>query len=603
MTQHPKPQTTPLSTRTLLLGIWGHLSRRRRIQLGALLLVILASGVAEVFSLAAVLPFLAVLTNPQRLWQVPVVQGLAGAVGIQGASGLLLPATVLFGTAAVLAAAVRLTNLWLNGRLAAAIGSDLSCEAYRRTLHQPYSVHVQRNSSGVITATTTQVIQTVGVLNTILQLITASIVVLGLLAALLVADWQVAFTAAAVFGSAYGLLVVTTRRRLATNSAVMAQASQQQLKALQEGLGAIRDVLLDGSQAAYLEIYRQADRPLRLKQAQSSFLSAFPRYGLEALGLLLIAVLALLLSWQRDSTATVIPLLGTLALGAQRLLPALQLVYSSWAVIRANGAAVAKVLEMLDQPIPETVLNGSQGPLRLKEALRLQQLSFRYSDEGPWVLNGIDLEIQRGERVGIIGSSGSGKSTLLDLLMGLLEPTAGQILVDVQDLHDPEHPERLMAWRSTIAHVPQSIYLADSSIAENIAFGLPKDQIDRARVREAAEHAQIAGFIESSPEGYDSFVGEQGIWMSGGQRQRIGIARALYKQAQVLVFDEATSALDNETEAAVMEAIEGLSRDLTVIMIAHRLSTIARCDRVIELGHGTVQRNIQPAALDQVAPA
>jgi ATP-binding cassette subfamily B protein len=278
-------------------------------------------------------------------------------------------------------------------------------------------------------------------------------------------------------------------------------------------------------------------------------------------------------------------------------------VYSSWAVIRANGAAVAKVLEMLDQPIPETVLNGSQGPLRLKEALRLQQLSFRYSDEGPWVLNGIDLEIQRGERVGIIGSSGSGKSTLLDLLMGLLEPTAGQILVDVQDLHDPEHPERLMAWRSTIAHVPQSIYLADSSIAENIAFGLPKDQIDRARVREAAEHAQIAGFIESSPEGYDSFVGEQGIWMSGGQRQRIGIARALYKQAQVLVFDEATSALDNETEAAVMEAIEGLSRDLTVIMIAHRLSTIARCDRVIELGHGTVQRNIQPAALDQVAPA
>jgi ABC-type multidrug transport system fused ATPase/permease subunit len=603
MTQHPKPQTTPLSTRTLLLGIWGHLSRRRRIQLGALLLVILASGVAEVFSLAAVLPFLAVLTNPQRLWQVPVVQGLAGAVGIQGASGLLLPATVLFGTAAVLAAAVRLTNLWLNGRLAAAIGSDMSCEAYRRTLHQPYSVHVQRNSSGVITATTTHVIQTVGVLNTILQLTTASVVALGLLAALLVADWHVAFTAAAVFGSAYGLLVVTTRRRLAANSAVMAQASQQQLKALQEGLGAIRDVLLDGSQAAYLEIYRQADRPLRLKQAQSSFLSAFPRYGLEALGLLLIAVLALLLSWQRDSSATVIPLLGTLALGAQRLLPALQQVYSSWAVIRANRAAVAKVLDMLDQPIPETALKGSQGPLRLKEALRLQQLSFRYSDEGPWVLNGIDLEIQRGERVGIIGSTGSGKSTLLDLLMGLLEPMAGQILVDGQDLHDPEQPERLMAWRSTIAHVPQSIYLADSSIAENIAFGLPRDQIDRARVREAAEQAQIAGFIESSPEGYDSFVGEQGIRMSGGQRQRIGIARALYKQAQVLVFDEATSALDNETEAAVMEAIEGLSRDLTVIMIAHRLSTLSRCDRVIELANGMVERIVQPAHLDHVAPA
>jgi ATP-binding cassette subfamily B protein len=225
----------------------------------------------------------------------------------------------------------------------------------------------------------------------------------------------------------------------------------------------------------------------------------------------------------------------------------------------------------------------------------LQQLSFRFSDDGPSVLNQIDVEIHRGERIGIIGSTGSGKSTFVDLLMGLLKPTAGKILLDGKDLHAVDHPELLMAWRSSIAHVPQSIYLADGSIAENIAFGLQKDQIDMAMVQQAAEQAQIAAFIESSTEGYNSFVGERGIRLSGGQRQRIGIARALYKQAQVLVLDEATSALDTATEHTVMEAIESLSKQLTIVMVAHRLTTVQRCNRIIRLDHGCIAQDGQPA--------
>jgi ATP-binding cassette subfamily B protein len=231
------------------------------------------------------------------------------------------------------------------------------------------------------------------------------------------------------------------------------------------------------------------------------------------------------------------------------------------------------------------------------EALRLERLRFRYGSQTPWVLAGIDLEIRRGERIGLIGSTGSGKSTLVDLLMGLLTPTEGRILLDGVDLYDSCNPEHLVAWRAVIAHVPQSIFLADSSIAENIAFGIPKGLIDLERVQQAAQQAQIAGFIESSPEGYDTFVGERGIQLSGGQRQRIGIARALYRKASVIVLDEATSALDAATEDAVMEAIEGLSRQLTVVMIAHRMSTVARCDRVIRLQHGCIAAEGPPRLL------
>ena len=576
----------PPSTRTLLLGIWGHISRRRRIQLCLLLCVMLASGGAELVSLGSVLPFLAVLSDPERLWQHPLVQALASRAGLSQSSELLLPATLAFAMAAVLTALIRLANLWLNGRLAAAVGSDLSCEAYRRTLYQPYGVHLQRNSAAVITATTTQISRTVSALTSLLQLITAAVVTLGLLAGLLLIDWAVALGAAVLFGSLYGLLAITTRKELRRNSQRIAAAARQQIKALQEGLGAIRDVLLDGSQRTYVDVYRQADWPQRQLQAKNVFLSVFPRYAVEAIGLVAIALLGWLLLMQQGSGVDVIPLLGALALGAQRLLPALQQMYHNWSGVKSCIADLAGVLEMLNQPLP-TQVNVAE-PLPLREGIRLQGVHFRYGPEQPEVLQGLDLEIRRGERIGLIGITGSGKSTTVDLLMGLLAPTAGKVLVDGVDLHDPAHPQRLAAWRAAIAHVPQSIYLADSSIAENIAFGVPRQQIDLARVKQAAVQAQIASFIEGSDQGYQSFVGERGIRLSGGQRQRIGIARALYKQARVLVFDEATSSLDTSTEEAVMAAVEGLSKELTIVLIAHRLSTLKRCDRILKLERGIV---------------
>jgi ATP-binding cassette subfamily B protein len=285
--------------------------------------------------------------------------------------------------------------------------------------------------------------------------------------------------------------------------------------------------------------------------------------------------------------------LGALALGAQRLLPALQQVYGAWATIAGSHASFEDTVELLDQPLPPDAMVPRPAPLPFREEIRFDNVRFRYAGDGPWVIDHLNLVIPKGARVGLVGGTGSGKSTTLDLLMGLLPPTEGSIAIDGLALGG----SAVRAWQACIAHVPQSIFLADTTLLQNIAFGTPPDAIDSERVRLAAQRAQIFEFIDSTPQGFETLVGERGVRLSGGQRQRIGIARALYKEASVLVLDEATSALDNSTERSVMDAIDGLSRDLTVIMIAHRLSTVRRCDTIVELEHGRV---VAQAPYDQL---
>lgn len=581
------------STRQLLLGITNHLSVRRKFQLLGLLLVALAAALTELLALGSVLPFLAVLSEPEVISQWPWIQQFVLMTGWSSPSQLLVAAAGFFAAAAVLAGAVRSITLWSGGRLSAAIGSDLSSEVYRRTLFQPYSVHVNRNSSVVINAVINQSNRSVGAIHSALTMLTAGFIVVSLLVGFFLIDWSVALSAALLFGIAYFVIATFSRRELARNSQEITFAGARTLKALQEGLGAIRDVLLDGTQTLYLEVYKSADRPQRKLRARNDFLIAFPRFALEALGLLAIAFLAVTLVLSKGSGSAAIPFLGAFAMGAQRLLPAMQQVYGGWSALKGSTADLCGVLQMLEQPLPQC--HQALKPLSLKNGIELQDISFAYGEESPLIIKQLSLNIEVGQRIGLIGATGSGKSTAADLLMGLLEPSRGSILLDGLELHDPSRPDRLLSWRSAIAHVPQSIYLADSSVAENIAFGFPKDQIDYERVRMAAQRAQIAGFVETLPGAYGSFVGERGIQLSGGQRQRLGIARALYKHSQVLILDEATSALDHETELAVMSAIDSLDYKPTIVMIAHRLTTVAKCDRVIRLDSGVVVADGPPS--------
>jgi ABC-type multidrug transport system fused ATPase/permease subunit len=568
----------------LLIGIWNHLSRRRQWQFGLLTGLMLLSAFTEVISLGAVLPFLGVLISPELVFNHPIVLEVAQSWSITSAEQLVFPLTLAFASAAFLAGAIRMLLLWASIRLANASGADLSIEVYRRTLYQSYQVHVARNSSEVISSITNKVDSAVNVLQNLLTLISSTVLLVAIICALIAINPVVASLAAICFGASYGLITWLSRSLLRRNSQRIAYEQTQVVKALQEGLGGIRDVLLDGTQPVYCDIYRKADLPLRRAGGNNSFIGQCPRYVMEALGIALIAALAYGLSRQAGGIATALPVLGALALGAQRLLPAMQMTYSAWSIIAGSYASLANIIELLDQPLPPEMSQPVPAPLPFMNTIHFEAVRFRYHREGPWVLNGLDLTIPKGARVGFVGSTGSGKSTTLDLLMGLLIPAEGELKVDGQPLSG----KSLRAWQLTIAHVPQSIYLADATLSENIAFGVPSDSIDFERVRQAARHAQIADFIESRPDGYRAYVGERGIRLSGGQRQRIGIARALYKQASVLVFDEATSALDNATEQSVMDAIEGLNRSFTIMLIAHRLTTVRRCDVIVELEHGRV---------------
>jgi ATP-binding cassette subfamily B protein len=388
-----------------------------------------------------------------------------------------------------------------------------------------------------------------------------------------------------------------SKRLLIRNSALQSRLQQALIKALQEGLGAIRDVLLDGSQAFYVGLYQKSDRRLWRILATNNLVSIVPRYVMEAIGLLIIATLAYSVAKQPGGLVDAIPALGAFALGAQRLLPVLQQIYSGVAAIRSHKSALEGVLGLLAQPLPRTSRTHGPRVLSLREGVRLHAVSFRYFLAGPVILDDIMLEIKRGARVGIVGATGSGKSTLLDILMGLLPPSSGTVLIDGAPLYNMEGTDLAQDWRAMIAHVPQSIFLADVSIAENIALGVPRNLINKDRLIVAASQACVDEFVQKMPLGYETLVGERGVRLSGGQRQRLGIARALYKQAAFIVFDEATSALDGETETEVMAAINNLSSDLTLVIVAHRRSTLKNCDQIIEVKNGRIEQLGSYAAL------
>jgi len=575
------------SVSSLAKRLWIHLSKRRRLQLGGLLCLMVIASLSEVVSIGAVIPFLGVLTSPDWLFAHSNAQPFIHFFGFTESGQLLRPLAVLFAGAAIFSGSVRLLLHWMQTRLGQAIGADFSISIYRRTLFQPYEAHLLRNTSAVIAGVT---IKAEGLVNHLVLplfvLISSAMMLATILLGLVVVQPTLTVGAFVIFGSIYALSIGLTRNQLSRDSELIASEQTLLIKSLQEALGGIRDVLIDGAQDFYCRLYENADRRLRRAQARVSITGISPRFVVEGLGLALIAGVAYSLSGHTQQFATAMPVMGALALGAQRMLPVLQMAYVNWTSIRGGQGNVRDALDLLEQRLPDHANLSMSVSLPFRTQICLHQIGFRYSGKESFVLRGLSLRIDKGSRVGFIGTTGSGKSTLLDLIMGLLTSTEGSLNVDGQAISS----ENCRSWQRHIAHVPQHIFLADASIAENIAFGVPLEKIDYERVRKAAQHARIAHTIETWEKQYNTAVGERGVRLSGGQRQRIGIARALYKQVDVLILDEATSALDNDTEREVMESIETYGENLTMLIVAHRLSTLKNCTHIVELDRGTIRR-------------
>ncbi len=580
----PRAERSSPTLRTTAVTLFGVMAGRRRLQLALTIVLMFIGAFAELVTIGAVLPLLALATDPRSLGNIAPVRAAFQFVGADLTGNLIVPVAVLLAVAAIISAVVRLVLTWMIQKLVYGVEYDITMGAFGRLIRQPYENHVKQNSSDALSAIEKIYLVAIGIVSPLVTAVTSAGMAMFIIIFLFAIDPLTAAIASTTIGLLYVGISLVSRKLLMMISKRGAAARTQRMKLLQESLGGIRDIILDHSQPVFEHKLAGFADEMRRLQILSNFVANSPRFVVEGAGIILVAMLSIYFSQQPGGVLEALPVLGALALGAQRLLPLIQAVYLGWASYSVHAHVLQDVLNLLRTPVrPAHLLPKGEDIRPFGTAIELRAVSFTYASE-ELALKDINLTIRKGERVGLIGRTGSGKRTLVDLLMGLLRPTRGQMLLSGEPMDD----RNIGNWRAQIAHVPQSIFLSDDTIAANIAFGYHANEVDLERVREAARGADVLSFLEQLPDGLMTKVGERGIRLSGGQRQRIGIARALYKQATVLILDEATSALDDATEAAVMKSLEGLDRQLTVIVIAHRLSTVAICDTIYRLEAGRI---------------
>ncbi len=572
----------------IIEGIWNNIGPRRRYQSLILLFLMILGGIAELLSVSALLPFLTVIAEPGKIYSFSFLAKLLNQLNINSDEKLLTFVLIIFCLFVVFSATLRGLNIFIGTRLIAKISHELSCDVFKRSIYKSYEQHLKSNSSQLITSFTNYILCCVEILYAFLQILTAFTIGTSIIFLLFFIDWKIAISLFLLFGLIYLRLSLFVKSKLTKLSKVIAVQSQRQVSVLQESFSGIRDIILNLRQPYYLNLYKQIDWPIRDGAAKSQIYAVFPKYCIESLSLILIAFLAFFISISETNKIGVIPLVGTFALSAQKIIPSMQQIYASWVGMKQWSSGAGQIIKILDEKFDTPKINYKLKKYNFKNSIEFKNVDFAYSERTPHILKNFNLQIKKGQHIGIIGSTGSGKTTFIDILMGILPPNKGYVLIDGKRIYNSSEKDFLNSWRLNISHVPQNIYLIDGSIADNIAFGIKQKDIDFRKVKKAANSAKISDFIDSTEEGYSTYVGERGIQLSGGQCQRIAIARALYKGSDVLILDEATSALDNKTEKELMLEINKLSRRYTIISVAHRYSTIKNFDRVIKLENGKV---------------
>jgi ABC-type multidrug transport system fused ATPase/permease subunit len=549
------------------------------------LVLVVFMALLETAGVASILPFMAVLGNPSVVETQPVLSALYTMLNFESVDRFLMALGIAVFGVIILSAGFRIFTTYVMNRFIMMRRHTLAERLLETYLRQPYAFFLDRHNSDLVKSILSEADQVVvSVFQPGFRVIAYSVVTLALVALLFIINPWLALGAGAIIGGMYTLIFLVVRGLLDRIGRDRIAANRERFVTAGEALGGIKDIKLLGREYAYLSRFQPASIRFGRHHATTATLAEIPKYLIEAMGIGAILLLTLVLMATTDGVGAVLPILGVYVFAGYKLIPAAQKIYEGVARLQFGMPAVEELcadlrhrstLSEIHHPTRQTL-----NPLR---DIRLDGLSFTYSNAAKPALHDINLTIPVGGAVGLVGGTGAGKTTLVDIILGLLRPTEGAILVDGV----PVTGANLRNWQNALGYVPQGIFLTDTSVMENIALGTQPDDIDREAVARCARLAQAHDFImHELPRQYETLVGERGVRLSGGQRQRIGIARALYHNPSVLVFDEATSALDTLTERAVMEAVNALSQQKTIILVTHRLSTVRACDRIFLLEEG-----------------
>jgi ATP-binding cassette, subfamily B, bacterial PglK len=574
-----------------LIGeIWQLMNRRQRRSLLLLQTLALIMAVSTLIGIAAIVPFFSVLGDPARIGHSAALSWLYRRLGFGAERSFLIALGVGSLLVIVLANAVNWFGSLAMNRFAGRIGDYFTVALFDDYLHRDYRFHLASNSATLLSNIAWETGRgTTGIVQFYFVLSTNLAAALLIIASLVVVNPLIAAVTLGGLGVGYALIYLLARQQLLRNGHLESRHTQERLKIASESFGGIKEIRLLGAQDYFRDKFQRACESLSRTGLNTQSIAQSPRYIMECFVVGGLVVAALVLVEQNGTTGPWLAQLTYLGLAAYRLLPALQQIFHALVRIRADRVAFVRIADDLRRAcrrvrtrprrLDATVWQG-----RPRVDIQLTDVGFRYAPERQPALSGVTLRIDAGSTVGLVGPSGAGKTTIAELILGLLAPTTGTITVDGMQLDENNRID----WQSTIAYVPQRIFLFDTSLAENIALAVGAERIDQERLRSAVRLAQLESLVTTLPGGCQELLGEHGLRLSGGQRQRIGIARALYRNASVLILDEATNALDRLTEDEIMSTLEGLRGERTIVLIAHRLSAALRCDRIITLDNGSV---------------
>lgn len=570
-----------LSITDSLKELISYLSEKRKKQILIFIILTIFTSMMEMLSVAAVVPFIQSLTNPDYTGKNLFFYDL---ILINNKKDLLLVTSLLFASISGLTALLRCILVYFTAKLSNMITAELSIKIYKSKLYEPYSKFISQSSNIIISAVTEKINQIYSFLNSVVNIVSGIFILIGLMLILLWINIMATVFSLGFFGILYLVIILLSKKTLKRNSQIINYEQNKIILSLQNGLGSIRDIILDKTHEFYISTFSKSNFNKAKRKSIGEVIAFAPRYIFEGMAVILVVLLILLYGMKSqiniDDFTIFFPTLAALALGSQKMIPLLNSLFANLSNMRQSVFQIAEVIDILNEDMKkDRETSYKKNEIYFEKYIVFKNIFFSYEKNKKYIFEDINLKIKKGSRVGIIGKTGEGKSTFLDLLMGLLEPVNGSILIDSTKLSQ----ETIDSWQSKISHVPQKIFLSDDTYLANIAFGKSTEKIDYRKVILAAKKAQINNFIIKNKDGYDERVGERGVKLSGGQIQRLGLARALYKNSEIIIFDEATNSLDSNTESLIMEEVYGLDKNLTVIIVAHRLNTLQHCDTIYEI--------------------